>query len=188
MFPKRGDLRSKLREIDAPRHTFQLERLCGHIAPGKTLHRPHLNQASRPFPETLRLLRGVYCTKSVSSETKSEPQHRKSRWENLSRPHRYSSCGGSPQTRERPHSQARLASQLSDSTPADRRDPAGPQRRTPMIHRKLTPTAGKGPPFAVRGSLPKRPGRREPQTAPRGSRFSSQARAAARRSAQAVSW
>lgn len=95
LFPYFAILRSKLREIDAPRHTFQLERLCGRITPGKTPYRPHLNQASRPFPETLRLLRGVYCTKSVSSETKSEPQRRKSRWENLSRPHRYSSYGGS---------------------------------------------------------------------------------------------
>ena len=184
MFPKRGNLCSKLREIDAPRHTFQLERLCGRITPGKTLHKPHLNQASRPFPETLRLLRGVYCTKPVSSGHSTENRAGRTSANRTDTPH----TAAHPQTRERPHSQARLASQLSDSTPADRRDPTGPQRRTPMIHRKLTPTAGKGPPFAVRGSLPKRPGRREPQTAPRGSRFSSQARAAARRSAQAVSW
>ena len=188
MFPKRGNLCNKLREIDAPRHTFQLERLCGRITPGKTLHRPHLNQASRPFPETLRLLRGVYCTKPVSSGTKSGPQHRKSRWENLSRPHRYSSCGGSPQTRERPHSQARLASQLSDSTPADRRDPAGPQRRTTMIHRELTPTAGKGRHSQHAAPYRNAPGAANLKRLPRGSRFSSQARAAARRSAQAVSW
>ena len=188
MFPKRGNLRSKLREIDAPRHTFQLERLCGHIAPGKTLHRPHLNQASRPFPETLHLLRGVYCTKPVSSGTKSGPQHRKSRWENLSRPHRYSSCGDSPQTRERPHSQARLASQLSDSTPADRRDPAGPQRRTPMIHRKLAPTAGKGRHSQHAAPYRNAPGTTNLKRLPAGAVFRRRQGRRPRRNAQAVSW